>query len=98
MIVQGSQLPHFNELIETLKSKFSNYSVYTLGSESQKSIIVQKSSLIGAQITVRDQEINVDACCPNLFVSALIGLISAIFPPYAKFEMKIAGFLKKEYS
>lgn len=98
MIVQGPQIPQFNELIETLKSKFSNYSVYTLGFESQKSIIVQKSSLIGAQITVRDKEINVDACCPNFFVSALIGLISAIFPPYAKFEMKIVDFLKKEYN
>ncbi len=98
MIVQGSQLPQFSELIQILKTQFSGYSVYTLGSKSQKSIIVQKSSFIGAQITVRDQEINVDACCPNLFVSAIIGFINTIFTPYAKFEMRIANFLKVRYS
>lgn len=98
MIVQATKSPNFNELIETLKNQFSNYSVYTFNSEPEKSIIVRKSSTVGAQITVRDNEIIVDACCPNIFVSTLIGLLSAIFPPYHNFEMKITDFLKKKYN
>lgn len=98
MIVQAKQLPDFNELLLTLKSQFSNYAVYTSYSISQKSIIVRKSATVGAQITVYDNEIIVDACCPNIFISALIGLLSAIFPPYHNFEMKITDFLKKKYN
>ncbi|GGF26463.1 hypothetical protein GCM10011339_13230 [Echinicola rosea] len=98
MIVKTAQSPTLNELIEVLKSQFSNYSVYTFDSKPQKSIIVQKSAVIGAQITILDNEIIVDACCSNIFVSALIGLISTIFPPYLNFEMKITDFLKNKYT
>ncbi len=98
MIVQGTQLPNFNELTEVLKSQFSNYSIYTFDSKPQKSIIVRKSALIGAQITFHDNEIIVDACCPNIFISALIGLVSTIFPPYHQFEIKVTDFLKKTYN
>ncbi len=98
MIVQAKQLPDFNELLLTLKSQFSNYAVYTSNSIPQKSIIVRKSATVGAQITLRGNEIIVDACCPNIFISGLLGLISTIFPPYHHFEMKMTGFLKKRYS
>lgn len=98
MIVQAKQLPDFNEMLLTLKSHFSSYEVYTLYSIPQKSIIVRKSATIGAQITIRDNEIIVDACCPNIFISALLGFISTIFPPYYNFEMKITDFLKKIYN
>jgi hypothetical protein len=98
MIVQGTRLPNFNELIEVLKRQFSNHSVYTFDSKPQKSIIVRKSALVGAQVTVRDNEIMVDACCPNIFISALIGLISTIFQPHHDFEMKVTDFLKKTYN
>lgn len=98
MIVQAVQLPDFNEMLSTLKSQFPNYSVYISNSIPQKSIIVRKSATVGAQITVRDNGILIDGCCPNLFVSALIGCISTIFPPYHNFEMKITDFLKKKYN
>lgn len=98
MIVQGTRLPTFDELIEVLKSQFSSQAVYTFDSKPQKSIIVRKSALVGAQITIRDNEMIVDACCPNIFISALIGLISTIFPPYHEFEMKVTDFLKKAYN
>lgn len=98
MVVTAKQLPDFNELLLTLKSGCSNYAVYTSYSLPQKSIIVRKSATVGAQITVRDNEIMVDACCPNIFISALIGFISAIFPPYHNFEVKITDFLKKKYN
>jgi hypothetical protein len=98
MLVIANQSPDFNELLSTLKSQFSNYAVYTSYSIPQKSIIVRKSATVGAQITVRDNEIMVDACCPNIFISALIGAISTIFPPYHKFEMNITDYLKKKYN
>ncbi len=98
MIVQGTPLPTFNELIEVLKRQFSNHSVYTFDSKPQKSIIVRKSALVGVQITVRDNEIIIDACCPNIFISALIGLVSTVFPPYHHFEMKVTDFLKNKYN
>lgn len=98
MIVQATQLPDFHDLIEALTSRFSNCSVYTFDSKPRKSIIVRKSATVGAQITLRDNKIIVDACCPHIFVSALIGFISAVFQPYHNFEMKITDFLEKKYN
>ncbi|SEJ34607.1 hypothetical protein SAMN05192553_103373 [Cyclobacterium xiamenense] len=98
MIVQGTRLPTFDELIAVLKCRFPNHSVYLFDSKPQKSIIVRKSALVGAQITLRENEMIVDACCPNIFISALIGLISTIFPPYLEFEMKVTDFLKNKYN
>ncbi len=98
MIVQAKQLPEFNELLLTLKSNFENYSVYTFASRPTKSIIVRKSASVGVQITVHDNQIRIDACCPNIFISALVGFISAVLPPFIHFEMKISDFLKNKYN
>lgn len=98
MLVQASQLPNFNKLIQILKSQFSNYSVYIIDSKPEKSIIVRKSFTVGAQITVRDNEIRVDACCPNIFISALISLIGSNLPPHHNFELKVTDFLKNKYN
>lgn len=98
MIVQTKQSPDFKNLILTLKSQFPNYSVYTYLSATQRSIIVRKSAAVGAQITIHDKEILVDACCPNILISAIVGFISTIFPPYHNFEMKMTDFLKKKYN
>lgn len=98
MIVTVKQVPDFNELLLTLKSQFSNYTVYACYSIPQKSIIVRKSATMGAQIAVRDKEITVDACCPNIFISALIGFVSTIFRPYHAFEMKMTDFLNRKYN
>ena len=97
MIVQATQVPDFSDLLQTLKSRFPDYSVYAFDSKPQESIIVRKSGLVGAQISLHKDEIIVDACCPNIFVSALIGFISAILPPYHRFEIKITDFLKRKY-
>ncbi len=52
MIVQATQLPNIKDLMQTLRGQFANYSVYTFESKPQKSIIVRKSAIIGAQVTV----------------------------------------------
>jgi hypothetical protein len=98
MIIKAEQLPDINQLLLTLEAHFPNYRVYTFGSKPLKSLIVQKSGRLGAQITLRNNEIMVDACCPNIFVSGIFGALSAIFPPYINFEMKITDFLKSKYN
>ncbi len=99
MIVQAKHSPDFNDLIQDLKSQFPQYSVYTFGSKPLESIIVRKSAIVGAQITVRDNDIMVDACYPNIFISSIMSLLTAstIFPfnAWHNFEMKITDFLKR---
>lgn len=97
MIVQTKHLPSFTDLIQNLKNQYPHYSVYEFDSKPLKSIIVRKSALLGVQITSRNNEFLVDACCPNIFISALIGFVSTIFQPYHDFEMKISDFLNKRY-
>jgi hypothetical protein len=98
MIVPAKHLPDFDELLLTLKHQYLNYEVYILHSIPLKSIIVQKSAIIGAQITLSDNQMMVDACCPNIFLSALIGIMGGVLPPFMNFEMKITNFLKKKYN
>lgn len=102
MIVHANQLPNFNDLILTLKSQFSNYSVYIFDSKPQKSIIVRKSASVGAQLTIRENEIIVDACYPNIFISSLMRLLTAstIFPfnSWPKIEKEVSDFLKRKYN
>ncbi|WP_343850821.1 hypothetical protein [Algoriphagus jejuensis] len=97
MIVQAVQSPTFDEVLAALKGQFSDCSIYPFESKPQRSIIVRKSATVGAQITVHKDEIRVDACCPNIFVSGLIGFINTIFPFYYRFEMKVSDFLKNTY-
>lgn len=98
MIVQASQSPKLKELASSLKSQFSDYRVYPFESKPQKSIIVRKSALVGAQITVHENKIIIDACSPNIFVSGLIGFMSTIFPFHHRFEVMITDFLKRTYN
>ena len=98
MILQATNDLKFDDLIQTLKSQFSSYSVYTLGSIPQKSLIVRKSAIVGAQISIRQNKLIIDACCPNIFISGLIGFLGVIFPPYENFEMEITDYLKKKYT
>ncbi|NHE58582.1 hypothetical protein [Cyclobacterium plantarum] len=98
MILQTKEPTDLNDLQRSLEKQFSDYSVYAFDSAPRKSLIVRKSSTIGAQISIHENEIIIDACCPNILVSGLIGLISSILPPYHQFERKITDFLRKSYS
>lgn len=102
MIVQVNKPPDFNELFENVKRKFSGYSVYTFDSNPQKTIIVRKSASVGAQITVYENQILVDACYPNVLLSAVMSLLTAstIFPfnAWVEFEKKVTNYLKRKYN
>lgn len=102
MIVPTTKSIDAKDLIQSLKTQFSNYSVYSFDTKFQKSIIVRKSAIVGAQLSIHDNEIVVDACYPNVFISAFMSLLTAstIFPfnAWHHFEKKITDFLKSSYS
>ena len=99
--------PATNDLIEVLKKEFSDrytYQVFGLGSE--KTIIVQKSFFIGAQISKRDKEFTIYGIQPTIS-STLIALALQVlansyilFSPsaYRKLEKEIGLFLRTKYS
>lgn len=102
MIVQATKSLNKDDLIQSLKSQFPKYSVYKFDTKFQKSIVVRKSAIVGAQITIHENEIMVDACYPNLFISSLMSLFTAstIFPfnSWRDFEKQITDFLKLTYN
>lgn len=97
MIIQTIHSPSLAELAQTLESQFSKYSVYIFNSQPKKTIIVRKSATVGAQITVRNNEVRIDACCPHILLSGMVGFLCTIFPVYHHFELEITDFLRKEY-
>ena len=107
-------LPSIKALTTLLKTRFSNqYTVrnYGLG---QQSIIVGKSTLVGAQISVDKNEISIDWTPPTAIGSLLMFLgitefaviflpfllkESAAYPPHSvALQKEIGTFLKKELS
>lgn len=102
MIVQTTNSLNTKDLLQSLKSQFPNYSVYRFDTKFQKSIVVRKSAIVGAQITVHENEIMVDACYPNIFISSLMSLLTAstIFPfnSWRNFESKVTNFLRSIYN
>lgn len=75
----------------------------------KKSIMIKQSTFIGAQITVRENEILVDECPPSFagtLLSSLLmvdfgGLIRFIFgavpSQFHKLEKEVASLIKKQY-
>ncbi|MDN3689352.1 hypothetical protein [Cyclobacterium jeungdonense] len=98
MILQSKEPTDLGDLQRSLERQFSNYSVYAFNGVPRSSLIVRKSHTVGAQVSIDENEIRIDACCPKIMVSGLIGFISCILPPYHRFEIKIADFLRKKYS
>lgn len=98
MILSTGQTTDLADLHRLLERKFSNYSVYPFNGAPRSSLIVRKSPTVGAQVSIDENEIRIDACYPNIMVSGLIGFISCILPPYHRFEIKIADFMRKKYS
>ena len=107
MIISTSRkTPQLEELTGILKEEFSNqysYKIFGLGPE--KSIIVQKSTMVGVQLTQRGKEIAVDGTFPSLaasFFSALISVAGIWLTPthsyWRGFENEMAVFLRRKYA
>jgi len=107
-IVATIPLPDNGELLELLGNEFStNYTYELFGLGGQKSILVGKSAFVGAQISMRENEITIQATPPSivtgnfLFFFSLIGvdtILGLLFrSQLRKVEMEVAGFLKSRF-
>jgi hypothetical protein len=98
--------PEASELIEILKREFfDKYSYRSFGAGKEKSIIVQKSTFVGAQITRHGREFTVQGIHPTVtasLVALLLQVLGNLFilfspNPYRKLEKEIAVFLSQKY-
>ncbi|UII20549.1 hypothetical protein [Fulvivirga ligni] len=70
----SKNLPSIKELAETLKMRFSDqYTIKTFGL-GKKSILVGKSTLVGAEISVNENEISLTSSPPTIFGGILMTL------------------------
>jgi hypothetical protein len=104
--------PSATDLPEVLKREFSGQYGYKLfGLGKIPTIMVSKSNFIGAQITVRENEIDIQSTAPSLLMAyiltimEILGLI-AFFPLWIvhlrkqgrALEQELATFFNQKYS
>ena len=109
----SKKLPSVNELAEILKNKFSNrYSYKTFGL-GDKSILVGKSTLVGAELSINKNEVSIAWSPPSVFGGILVSLgltelAFYLFPfffkesislksSYRELEKEIGTFLLHQY-
>jgi len=110
----SKQLPSIKELTETLKLRFPNpYSIRTFGL-GRKNILIGKSTLVGAEISINQNTVSIAYSPPSVFGGFLITLgltefAILLFPflfkegfshnaSYRKLEKDIGTFLKQKFS
>ena len=105
----SKQLPSTSELAEVLKKRFSNpYSIKTFGL-GKKSILVGKSTLMGAEVSVLENEISIAYSPPSVFGGMLLTLgltelAVLLFPwywntsSYRELESEIGAFLTQRFN
>ena len=96
-----------NELLGTLQERYSNrYSCRYFEFGLEPSIIVRKSTWVGAQITIREKEIELDFTFPTLATSIAgmvcyysgIFAIPSIITSSIALQKDLGGFLTKKYA
>lgn len=113
MVIKVKSTPTNEELIAALKQELpSECSVREFGL-GKKSIMVKKSTFLGAQITIRENEIFVDASPPSvaggllstLAMTELIVVIGHVFwfagatpSKFRHFEKEMASFINERYN
>lgn len=112
MIVKVKSIPTNEELIALLRKELpSDYSVREFGL-GKKTVMIKKSTFIGAQITIRENEISIDASAPSVAGGmwsslAMTELAIVIVPVFwiagatpsisRKFEQDLAALIKERY-
>jgi len=113
MIVKVKSTPTNEELMSILRQKLSGeYSVREFGL-GKKTVIIKKSTLVGAQITVRENEISVHESTPSIvggilsslamiewagLLIYLFGIADAVPAKSQSFEKEVASMIKKQYN
>lgn len=101
--------PSTEELAGILKKEFSSFYSYNLfGLDRERSIMVEKSTFVGAQVSIKGNEITVHGIPPTAtttFLSALDFLVTGgLFMglPFQskreKFEKEVGSFLQQKFN
>ena len=109
----SKRLPPLKELVRIFKQEFSNHCSYVLFGVGEKSILVGRSTLVGVQISVRENEVSITSSPPSLFAGilqtlGLTELVIFLFPvffreglplpsKYVELEKEIGTFLLRKY-
>jgi hypothetical protein len=103
-IPANNKPPELSVLLDALNARFSNRYACKMFEFGEPSIIVKKSFWIGAQITVRNREIELDFTYPNL-ISGIMGAVltyiaafSGITRSWYKLEKELGAFLVQKYA
>jgi hypothetical protein len=113
-ITTTKPLPSMAELVEILKREFSSHYSYKLFGLGRKSMIIGKSILIGAQISIRDNQITIQATPPSV-VGGILSVFAStelavfvlplfflqglpLFSQKSEFEKEIATYLNHKYN
>ena len=101
--------PSTEQLVEVLKREFSNRYDYSMfGFDCDKSIIVKKSTFIGAQISKKENEITVHGIPPST-IATLLSLVDMFITggvfmglPFMtrrnNFEKEVGVFLQRKFN
>jgi hypothetical protein len=102
-IATANQTPRLTELLQALRARYSDKYGVNLFEFGEPSIIVKKSFWTGAQITIRNKEIELDFTYPNL-ISGLLGAMliylvafSNITDSWYQLERELGAFLTRKY-
>ncbi|MBT1705794.1 hypothetical protein [Chryseosolibacter indicus] len=106
-------LPSIAELKDILRQEFSSdYSYRLFGLGKEKTLIVGKSPLVGAQISIHENEVTIQPTPPTLPAAFFVSFVSMtefvvllllfvgikLKSPWKEFERDISKFLYKKYN
>lgn len=106
-ITTTKDTPSIKELLEILKQEFSDkYSYKLYGFGDEKSIIVQKSFFVGAQISKSKNEFTIDGIPPSALSSLISILLQQLanlfimFSPskYKRLEKELSIFINQKFN
>ena len=96
-----NQAPGLNDLLQKLRARYSDKYRIDLFEFGEPSIIVKKSFWVGAQITIRKKEIELDFAYPNFLAGILgamliyISAFSSIPRSWYQLERELGAFLTR---
>lgn len=114
-VLATKKIPSIGSLIEMMRQDFSDqYSYKSIGIGKHKSIIVQKSTFVGVQISVNKNEIIIDEAVPtikgifiNFLLQFFLGLAVSIMQfgspffkssPWRKFKNEVVVYLRHKFN
>lgn len=110
----SKQLPSIHELTALLRDRFADQYTVRTSSVGQPSVIIGKSTLVGAQVSVDKNELSIDWTPPTIIGGILLSLgmteLAIIIVPFllkdslsyqsksTKLRKEIGSFLKQQLS